>query len=136
MTEQLKRIREKLTRLREQDRGFRVFGASAHHYRLNDPLSLATVKQFESSYNLQLPEDYVLFITTLGNGGAGPYYGLERLENGLFSDLDYRAEAPLLHPSLPFVHTQAWNPEFVATVDEALDPEAYRRQYQVFEKDY
>lgn len=38
------------------------------------------MKRFEARYNVKLPPEYVFFITQVGNGGAGPYYGLYPLE--------------------------------------------------------
>lgn len=61
-------------------------------------LSPARVKAFESAHRVNLPPDYRCFLTTVGNGGAGPYYGLEPL--GTF-DRD-------LSRSFPF--TQATEP--------------------------
>jgi hypothetical protein len=42
-------------------------------------LPLAEVKAFESVHRINLPTDYRCFLTTVGNGGAGPYYGLAPL---------------------------------------------------------
>ena len=48
----------------------------AHHYLLNPPLEPVVVESFEKQHGISLPEDYKQFITTIGNGGAGPHYGL------------------------------------------------------------
>ena len=56
-----------------------------HRYRLEDPLPETEISAFERQYQVFLPEDYRLFLTQLGNGGAGPYYGiysLAELEEG------------------------------------------------------
>jgi hypothetical protein len=53
-----------------------VFGASEHRYRLAPPLSAAQVATWEHDHGVQLPPEYRTFITKLGNGGAGPFYGL------------------------------------------------------------
>lgn len=57
-----------------------VFGAGKHQYRLNPVLSIETVGEYEEKHHVKLPEEYVFFLTKVGNGGAGPYYGLYPLE--------------------------------------------------------
>jgi len=52
------------------------FGAEVHRYLLKPPLSAEEVSGFERRYHITLPDDYRWFITTVANGGAGPYYGL------------------------------------------------------------
>jgi hypothetical protein len=65
-----------LADLKRTDRQFKNFGSGAHRYELNRPLPQADIEAFESEHNIRLPEDYRFFITEIGNGGAGPYYGL------------------------------------------------------------
>ena len=38
------------------------------------------MRRFEEKHNLLLPEEYKFFLTQIGNGGAGPYYGLYSLD--------------------------------------------------------
>lgn len=57
-----------------------IFGADHHNYKLNPPASPEQVRRFEEKHNLLLPEEYKFFLTQIGNGGAGPYYGLYSLE--------------------------------------------------------
>src|SRR5207247_10746384 len=59
--------------------GLRVFGAEHHRYRLGPTLSKAELAAFESANRVPLPEDYRWFLSVVGNGGAGPFYGLEPL---------------------------------------------------------
>ncbi len=53
-----------------------VFGAESHRFRLNPCLPEQDVVAFEERYGIRLPADYREFVTSVGNGGAGPYYGL------------------------------------------------------------
>jgi hypothetical protein len=53
-----------------------VFGASRHAYRFHPPLFQKRVEKFERDHKVSLPKPYRRFITELGNGGAGPYYGI------------------------------------------------------------
>jgi hypothetical protein len=68
-----------LGRLRAVDGGFRVFGSKQHRYRVGPTLSEAELAAFESANRATLPDDYRRFLSVVGNGGAGPFYGLEPL---------------------------------------------------------
>lgn len=104
MDPDVSRLQSKLAELRRRDTQFRVFGASTHRYLLHPCLSEHQVQEAEARYGITLPEDYRRFLLFLGNGGAGPEYGIFPLENSLeHSVKDIR----LLRE--PFPHVQAWN---------------------------
>lgn len=124
----LERIKSKLAELKSLDPNFQVFGAAKHKYQLDKPLTEAEVANFESKYNIQLPKDYRNFLLTIGNGGAGPYYGLESLNSGLYTDLDYRRDNDLINPSLEFPHTEAWNLDLDSTNEE----EYYKKKDEIY----
>lgn len=98
--------------LQQSSAAKKVFGADLHQFRLNPPLKENAVSAFESRHRIRLPEDYRGFLLHVGNGGAGPAYGLFRLgemddsnafarwkeNNGFVGTL-----------SLPFPHTGPWN---------------------------
>jgi hypothetical protein len=68
-----------VARLRVADCNFRVFGSQHHRYQLGPALSEVELGSFETVHRVKLPEEYRRFLATVGNGGAGPYYGLEPL---------------------------------------------------------
>lgn len=136
MNEQLKRIKTKLNELKHLDKGLSLFGSHRHRYQLNSTLSLKKIQQFEQTHHIKLPGEYAQFLTELGNGGAGPFYGLEPLENVVFDDLDYKRPNSLLNPSRPFLYTAPWNLEFQPTVNEEEYEEEYEKQRQAFEEMY
>jgi hypothetical protein len=136
MNEQLNRIREKIGQLKKLDKNFSLFGSQKHKYKINSPISIEKVRQFESTHNVTLPTEYVEFITIIGNGGVGPFYGLEPLENCLFDDLDYKRPDFLLNPGKPFLHTEPWNIKFRPTVDEDVNETAYEDELSKFEEQY
>jgi hypothetical protein len=112
MQDRISTIKQKLKELKRKDPGFRVFGASSHRYVNKGRLYEHEVRSFENRFNIQLPPEYREFILQIENGGAGPYYGLESLEDGLFQDLDYRSKTDLTNPGLEFPLTEAWNLKF------------------------
>ncbi|MCF3109577.1 SMI1/KNR4 family protein [Niabella sp. CC-SYL272] len=136
MKQEIERISQKLQLLRDADPDLVLFGAKKHKYRLNDPLPAEVLAQFEAAHSIKLPEGFSDFYTTLGNGGAGPFYGLEPLENVLFSDLDYKRADSLLDPSVPFAHTQPWNRSFTPTVQEEESELRFETEHEAFYKAY
>ncbi len=75
--------RADLERLARSDPTRTQFGASAHDYRLARRLSERTVRAFEQEHGVALPEDYRSFLTEMGNGRAGPGYGVFQLGRDL-----------------------------------------------------
>ncbi|PVD51273.1 SMI1/KNR4 family protein [Terrimonas sp.] len=136
MNEQLKQIEEKLYQLKKLDSNYSLFGSLKHRYHLNPPISSEKIEKFELRNKISLPNDYKEFLINVGNGGAGPFYGLEPLENALFEDLDYKDPMSLLDPSNLFLHTEPWNLNFKPTLDEKENIEEYELQLQEFEEIY
>jgi uncharacterized protein (TIGR02996 family) len=89
------RIRSKLEVLRGLDTGMDLFGSETHRYRLNPCLTEEKLTAFEKHVGVTLPEDYRLFLRLVGNGEAGPHYGLYPL------DLDWDIQEWPLHEPFP-----------------------------------
>lgn len=136
MNEKIERIKIKLRQLKKLDKYFTLFGSQKHRYKLNPVISVDTISLFELMQKIILPVEYILFLTEVGSGGAGPFYGLEPFTNVLFDNLDYQRPDSLLDPSKPFVHTEPWNMEFKSSVDEEEDEDEYERQFAEFEEMY
>ncbi|MGB4774416.1 MAG: SMI1/KNR4 family protein [Daejeonella sp.] len=135
MNEQTERIKTKILQLKKLDRSYILFGSQKHKYHLNHTISLERIRHFEFANKITLPDDYVEFLTNIGNGGIGPFYGLEPLDNSLFDDLDYKRPDSLLNPSQPFLHTEPWNLKFEPTVNDEKSEE-YKTQLSDFEEKY
>lgn len=81
------------------DKNRKVFGSEKHNYQLNPVIPLSEVQAYEQKHNIKLPSEYVFFVTQVGNGGAGPYYGIY----GIHVDKHYLASyagTPLLSSKL------------------------------------
>jgi len=127
-------VRRGLAELRATDPDYKRFGSGSHRYELNAPLLPGAVAAFEANHGIQLPEDYKEFVLTVGNGGAGPYYGIYPLL--LEGNVDHRLrERNHIDLKSPFPHVAAWDePGFDAinwdegehpddeTLDAYLDP--------------
>ena len=122
-------VKQSLAKLKTLDKNYRVFGSSSHKYLLNPVLEEEKIKAFEDKYAVRLPEDYRRFLVEVGNGGAGPYYGLQALEDSLFIDLDYKRENEYLNPSKPFLFTEKWNMEFTGDYNNEQEYHAFEEEY-------
>ena len=103
--EQLHRIQQKLAQAKAADKNLEVFGADAHQYHLNPPVSEAEVLAFEKKYGVQLPECYRAFMLTIGDAKAkksdfiaGPYFGLYAFGTSVDSLLYEKIETYLKAP--------------------------------------
>src|SRR5215468_9209330 len=72
-------VRNAIEALKQRDSAFELFGAAWHRYQLNPRLSELEVTEFENRHGIRLPEAYRDFVLNVGDGGAGPYYGVFRL---------------------------------------------------------
>lgn len=102
----LARIADKLRRARQAD--LRPFGCEAHGLRLRPPLAPEAVAKVEARLGVDLPAEYRAFITRVGDGGAGPAYGLFPLETALA-----RSDAGRVPDLLrtPFPHRAHYDPD-------------------------
>ncbi len=73
-------VKSLAAKARERDPGFHRFGALSHKYQFNPTIGIELIHEFETERGLTLPDAYVLYLTEIGNGGAGPNYGLFPLE--------------------------------------------------------
>ena len=73
------KLHKQLKRAGEADWDLSRFGTDQHKYQLKPPASEEAVAAFEARFHVSLPEGYRDFLLWMGNGGAGPFYGLYRL---------------------------------------------------------
>ena len=91
----------KLQKLKAQDIAFSIFGANTHKYNFNPILTEDEIFAFEQAYKINLPNEYRQFLMQVGNGGAGPFYGLYCIDNeensktDLPNDFLYARDNPL-----------------------------------------
>lgn len=116
----------------------KIFGADTHKFRLNPPLPESIVLNFEKKHKISLPQDYRNFLIKIGNGGAGPFYGIFKLgemdDNFNFSQWkENNGFVGIL--SKPFPHNLPWN-DLTGDPDDFEDEEAYDKALDEFDKKY
>ena len=112
MTFDIRKTLAKLSELRERDRSLEIFGAADHRYVVNEPLEESAVARFERRHGIQLPEDYRRFLLEVGNGGAGPAYGVFKLgemDDGWKTRRWKKGDGLIGELSAPFPHVRRWN---------------------------
>lgn len=134
------RVRDALRRLRKAQPD--VLGANSHRFQLSAPAPDADVLNFERRYGIRLPEDYRHFLTTIGNGGAGPFYGIFPLGqmDGDFDGLQPWGEDDGLVGVLsePFPIESEWNDLSCKPREDLYESDVaeYDRKVEEFEKKY
>jgi hypothetical protein len=133
------RIRDALARLRAAQAP--IFGANYHQFLLNPPLAEADVLAFERLHKVFLPADYRHFLTTIGDGGAGPYYGifpLGEMDNDRSLKAWQEQDDLIGVISEPFSLETEWNDLTGMPSTKLLEADGaeYERQLDEFEKRY
>ena len=104
---QTDRIKSKLVQLKQKDKDFSVSGSKNHKYNVNEKISRKKLMEWERANQVRLPEHFALFLTEVGNGGAGPYYGIYELDEAVsFSALEALTSKCVLYPNMP---NEEWN---------------------------
>ena len=123
-----KRILKLLEQAKAKDPDLVRFGAYSHKYKLSPPASEETIQKFEEQEGIRLPEEYRDFLLFVGNGGAGPYYGLygvktqeKELHDSHGSRLYRVQEEPVIYPKMS---DEDWN--------RVADPEGRRKGEEVY----
>jgi hypothetical protein len=119
-----------------------VFGAVGHSFVLNPPAPIPDVVDFERRHGIELPGAYREFLTAVGNGGAGPYYGIFPLGqmDGTSAQLQtWRSgDGVVGMPSEPFLLRESWN-DLAGMPDETLanvDKNEHQRLVDAFDAEY
>jgi hypothetical protein len=107
-----KKVHSRLAAIRAADPDLERFGASRHRHRLGRRLGKLSVTAFESAHGVTLPDAYRSFLLEVGNGGAGPNYGLFTLDGQGMTDLERDERFRPRYLATGFPHTEAWNPNY------------------------
>lgn len=81
ISEQWVKVLERIERLKRLDKRFYYVGAKDHRYLFNEPCEESQLADFEKEHGVALPEELRFVFLQVGNGGAGPDWGLEPIEN-------------------------------------------------------
>lgn len=74
-------ILRRIARLRLLDKNLVVFGAEHHGFTFNPPASVSELVRVEESLEITFPSELRTVYLEIGNGGAGPDYGLLQLSS-------------------------------------------------------
>lgn len=101
-------IRDQVAQLRAAGAVQSIFGASGHHFEFNAPIEMNTLRAWERAHGVELPEEYRDYLLALGNGGAGPFFGIHPL--GMWEGHEIVSMDDALGDlRAPFPHREAWN---------------------------
>ena len=119
----VKHILKLLGQAKAKDPDLARFGAYSHQYKLAAPAGEEAIQEFEEQQGIRLPEEYRDFLMLVGNGGAGPYYGLyglKALKEDLSDSHGGVMEEPVIYPKMS---EEEW--------DRMADPEGRRKGEEV-----
>ncbi|KPV59321.1 hypothetical protein QJ48_11785 [Paenibacillus sp. A3] len=127
---QLDRITTKLEKAMRKDTDFLVFGASSHKYKVYEKLTAKELADWQAKNQVTLPEPYSQFLTKVGNGGAGPYYGIYSIEKATsYTERNALTAKCVLHPRMT---KEEWNHLIEPLInDEDISDSEYDAAYNM-----
>jgi len=116
LVERFDRVKARLAELMAS--GIRPFGYESKDLALHPTVDEAEISAFEERHGVILPLEYRAFLMWIGDGGAGPGYGMFRLHRTVW---DYDRTLPGDFLRTAFRHQEAYDsdrdPEFAALCD-------------------
>lgn len=119
----------------------KIFGTGEHEFRLNPKVPEADLLAFERLHKICLPTDFRKFLANVGNGGAGPFYGIVSLGQidspfGMTPWQEYDGLVGVLSEQFPFA--ESWNDVSTMPSNDLRhrDEYEYYRQMESFEAAY
>ena len=109
-----------LNQLKALDKTCQLFGAVYHRYKLNPICTTEEIADAEKRLGTQLPADLKAFYTFMGNGAAGPHYGIRQL-----NDLPAYFEPHLPYQGIQYYLDNSWKDDEDEEEEEPLDPNGY-----------
>jgi len=116
-----------------------VFGSDGHRYHLNAALGEPALIAFERRHGVELPEDYRWFLANIGNGGAGPNYGvfaLNEMDDGYGAAPWEENDGFVGMLRAPFPHRDVWNDLAGKPDDDAVESKELEAERDAFEERY
>ena len=91
-------IKRRVAILAALDPQCRAFGANKHRYQLRPVLAGAELEALEARLGCTLPAQYRRFVSEIGDGGAGPFYGIHPVAATRATELGIPFERPVAVP--------------------------------------
>ncbi|MFK8281386.1 SMI1/KNR4 family protein [Capnocytophaga cynodegmi] len=129
--EQISRIKQKLQKAKEIDKGLKVFGAKSHKYELGKPISEEKLQQLEQKYKISFPDCFRSFLLYIGNGGekqfagAAPFYGLYPVEKCIKESKEGFYFPCVIYPKMS---DENWDKIVAKLDDENISDEDYDKE--------
>ena len=105
-------IKQKLNAMHDRPERISLNKSSIH---LNSVIPESEIVLIETAAQTKLPSDYREFISTIGNGGTGPFYGLLSIQESM---VDFKIDGkPAIHLDVEFPYTNSWNDSWISEID-------------------
>src|SRR5512138_834642 len=128
MSASINAISDKLSKLKQLDTSFKVFGSIVHQYKTGPSIISNKVVEIEKKIGVALPKGYRSFLTKIGDGGVGPYYGIFPLEDALDKCRQWVGNHHLLAKNFPLKSD-------VEFASECNPPPSYDQHVYMLEND-
>ncbi|CCK25658.1 hypothetical protein BN159_1279 [Streptomyces davaonensis JCM 4913] len=130
-------VRERVIAVEEAQHQARGWGPPQHPV-FEPALTAAEIAEVEAQYGVELPVEYRTFLAEVGAGGPGPEIELTSLRRvvGKWGWVWEGGDPILLDPSGPFVETEEWADQQLATLRAAGYEPTTRDEDEDYRHDY